>query len=161
MIDLTAILQAVIGVIAVLITVYVIPWLRSKLTAEQQAELAEWVSIAVAAAEQLYSGSGRGDEKKAYVRSFLEAKGYTVDTGSLTDSIDALIEAAVYALNSGQLLVGESVLDSVDEAGGTATNLSGYTVSELKAMAKEAGLTGYSNMTKAELIALLAGGASA
>lgn len=100
MIDLTPILQAVIGVIAVVITVYFIPWLKKKLSVEQQAELAEWVSIAVTAAEQLYTGSGRGAEKKAYVLAFLEAKGYAVDTGSLTDSIDALIEAAVYELKA-------------------------------------------------------------
>ena len=95
------ILQAVISVIAVVITAYVVPWLKRKLTAEQQAELAEWVSIAVAAAEQLYTGTGRGGEKKAYVLSFLEAKGYTIDVDSMTDAIDALIEAAVYALKAG------------------------------------------------------------
>lgn len=101
MMDLTSILQAVIGVVAVLITVYVIPWLKRKLTAEQQAELAGWVSIAVAAAEQLYNGQGRGAEKKEYVMSFLRSKGYTVDVGAMADAIDALIEAAVYELKSG------------------------------------------------------------
>jgi len=100
MIDLTPILQAIIGVVAVLITVYIIPWLKKKLSAEQQDELAAWVSIAVTAAEQIYTGSGRGEEKKAYVISFLESKGYSADADSLTDTVDALIEAVVYELKA-------------------------------------------------------------
>lgn len=101
MIDLTSILEAVIAVVAALITAFVIPWIRSKMTASQQEELAKWVTIAVTAAEQLYAGQGRGEEKKAYVLAFLETKGYSVDTNNVMDSIDALIEAVVYELNAG------------------------------------------------------------
>lgn len=55
------------------------------------------MSIAVSAAEQIYVGSGRGEEKKAYVLEFLNSKGFTVDM----DSLDKLIESAVYALKGG------------------------------------------------------------
>ena len=53
-----------------------------------------WVTVAVEAAEQLYVGSGRGAEKKAYVVQFLQEKGFTLDP----DSLDKLIEAAVFNL---------------------------------------------------------------
>ena len=40
---------------------------RSKTTAQQRSELVAWAKIGVAAAEQIYVGQGRGDEKKQYV----------------------------------------------------------------------------------------------
>ena len=46
------------------------------------------------AAEQLYTGSGRGAEKKAYVVEFLNSKGFKIDA----ETLDKLIEAAVFNL---------------------------------------------------------------
>jgi len=100
MIDLTPILQAVVGLIAALVTAFLIPFIKSKLSAAKQAELVSWVSIAVTAAEQLYAGPGRGEEKKEYVMEFLEGKGYTVDTDTVSDAVNALIEAVVYELKN-------------------------------------------------------------
>ena len=94
MIDLTALVQAVIALIAALISAFVIPWLKRKICAEKLAEVSTWVEIAVEAAEQLYEGSGRGAEKKEYVIQFLQQKGYTVDMAA----IENMIEAAVYNL---------------------------------------------------------------
>ena len=95
MYDITPIVEAVAALIAVVITAVVIPYIKSKTTAQQQAEIKEWVKIAVAAAEQLYKGSGRGEEKKQYVIEWLNEHNITVDM----DKIDALVEAAVYQLN--------------------------------------------------------------
>lgn len=69
---------------------------------QQQAEINAWVKIAVTAAEQIYRGSGRGEEKKAYVLNWLAEHGITLDE----ERIDALIEAAVYELNHGVLKEG-------------------------------------------------------
>ena len=63
----TSIANAVIALIAAIITAFVIPWIRSKTTAAQFEKIKMWVTVAVEAAEQLYTGSGRGAEKKAYV----------------------------------------------------------------------------------------------
>lgn len=54
------------------------------------------MKIAVTAAEQIYTGSGRGEEKKAYVLNWLQEHGITVDA----EKLDALIEAAVYDLTN-------------------------------------------------------------
>ena len=93
-IDLTSIANAVIALIAAIITAFVIPWIRSKTNAAQFEKIKMWVTVAVEAAEQLYVGSGRGAEKKAYVVQFLQEKGFTIDP----DSLDKLIEAAVFNL---------------------------------------------------------------
>ena len=97
MYDLTPIIEAVAALIGVVITCILGPFIRSKTTAEQQKEINAWVKIAVSAAEQIFKGSGRGEEKKQYVIAWLKERGFTVDENEL----DALIEAAVYELNQG------------------------------------------------------------
>ena len=97
MFDITPIIEAVAALIGVIITCVLIPSIKSKTTTEQQKEINAWVKIAVSAAEQLFTGSGRGEEKKAYVIAWLKERGITVDEAEL----DALIEAAVYELEQG------------------------------------------------------------
>lgn len=101
--DITIIIEAVFALIAAVITAIVIPYIKSRTTAQQQAQINTWVRIAVSAAEQIYVGSGRGEEKKAYVINWLREHGVTVDESKL----DAMIEAAVYDLKSGFIAVGE------------------------------------------------------
>lgn len=90
----TSIANAAIALIAAIITAFVIPWIRSKTTAAQFEKIKMWVTVAVEAAEQLYTGSGRGAEKKAYVVEFLNSKGFKIDA----ETLDKLIEAAVFNL---------------------------------------------------------------
>lgn len=99
MTNITIIIEAAFALIAAVITAIVIPYIKSKTTAQQQAEINAWVKIAVSAAEQIYNGSGRGEEKKAYVLNWLAEHGITLDEAR----IDALIEAAVYELKRGVL----------------------------------------------------------
>ena len=53
-----------------------------------------WVNVAVEAAEMIYTGTGRGEEKKQYVLDFLNSKGFTLNTAE----IENLIEPAVLQL---------------------------------------------------------------
>ena len=85
MIDITPIVNAVIALLAAGVSVFLIPWIKSKTTDAQRKELLEWVKIGVAAAEQLYE--------------FLASMGFTVDE----EAINAAIEAAVNQLNGGNL----------------------------------------------------------
>ena len=85
-IDLTDIIQAVIALLAALVTYKLVPWIRNRTTAEQQALLSATVRTLVYAAEQLY-GAGKGAEKLDYVIAELEKRGFTADR--------AEIEAAV------------------------------------------------------------------
>ena len=82
MIDLTPILQAVLALLAALITYKLIPWIKAKTTQEQQNLLLSITSVLVFAAEQLY-GAGRGEEKLDYVVRELEARGFTADRAAI------------------------------------------------------------------------------
>ena len=95
-IDYTELLQAVIALLATLITTFLIPFIKKKLTAEKTEELKKWVGIAVKAAEQLY-GSKTGQQKKEYVLKFLLEKGVVFDASEVA----AMIEAEVYKLTQG------------------------------------------------------------
>ena len=98
MIDITPIVEALIGLLSAIIVCVVIPYIKGKTNAQQQAEIAQWINIAVAAAEQIYKGSGRGAEKKQYVLDWLNANGMKCDDAA----VEALIEAAVFDLNGGK-----------------------------------------------------------
>lgn len=95
MTDITPVINAVIALVAAVITAFVIPWVKSKTTAAQREEINSWVKIAVTAAEQIYSGVGKGKEKKAYVLKFLEEKNLKIDE----KSVDMMIESAVKNMN--------------------------------------------------------------
>ncbi len=97
--DITTIITAVIALIGAAVSTFLIPWLRARIGAENVALLAEWAGIAVAAAEQIYAGPGRGEEKKKFALDFLAARGIKVDP----DAIDAAIEAAVSGVRRGSV----------------------------------------------------------
>lgn len=86
-INLTPIIEAIIGLLAALITYRLIPWIKARTTVSQQEQLETAVRIAVFAAEQIY-GAGRGSEKLDYAIEYLHDKGFDVDRQQ--------IEAAVY-----------------------------------------------------------------
>lgn len=91
--DITGIIEIVIALLSALVTTFLIPYIKKKMSAEKFSELQRWVGIAVEAAEQIY-GSKTGNQKKEYVVNFLLSKGIVFDT----DSVNALIEAEVHKL---------------------------------------------------------------
>ena len=92
-IDLTQIILAIITLIGALITRYVIPWIKNKLSDKQYNDLKTLIRVGVFAAEQLFT-SDKWKEKKQYVVDLLKENGYDVDVAS----VDALIEATVREL---------------------------------------------------------------
>ena len=96
MIDLTPIISAALTLIMAVITTFLIPYLKTKIDANKFDKIKSWVTVAVEAAEMIYVGTGRGEEKKAYVVQYLNSKGYTLDA----DSINNLIESAVLELKN-------------------------------------------------------------
>lgn len=92
--DYTLLFEGVLTILFALITMYVIPWIKTKVSAEELTEIIKWVKIAVQAAEMIYKESGMGEAKKAYVKTFLEDKGIKYDERQ----IDSMIESAVLEL---------------------------------------------------------------
>ena len=92
--DYTKIIEAIITLLVAVITIFVIPYIKSRLSADELAEILKWVKIAVEAAEMIYKESGMGKEKKKFVETFLTEHGIKVDI----EQLDALIESAVLEL---------------------------------------------------------------
>lgn len=84
--------NAALALIGAGVSVFLIPWLKKQTTEAQRKELTAWVKIGVAAAEQLYVGQGRGEEKKQYVLDFLKQKGFKVDEESVVNAIEAIVK---------------------------------------------------------------------
>jgi F0F1-type ATP synthase membrane subunit a len=95
----TPIINAVIALVGAVITVVLIPYIKTKISSEKLKRIATVIEYAVKAAEQLYKGQGKmGDLKKAHVLSYLVEKGYIKDIVNISTEIDNLIERSVYEL---------------------------------------------------------------
>lgn len=92
------ILKIVVSVCAALITVYVIPYIKTLKEDKRYASLVAMVEVAVKAAEQTFKQSGQGAAKKEevmiFVRDWMERQGIAIELNQL----DQLIEAAVYQM---------------------------------------------------------------
>ena len=89
-IDLTPILQAVISLLAVIITYRLVPWLKSKLDKQQMENLYIAAKTAVFAAEQL-ANTGVVQDKLRYVMARLAEQGYDVDEETIRDAIESAV----------------------------------------------------------------------
>lgn len=94
MTNITPIIEAILMLCAAVITVFVIPNLKGRLSVTNLENMRAWAKIAVAAAEQLYNVVD-GDKKKEYVVEFLKSKGFGVDM----DALDKVVEAEVLKLH--------------------------------------------------------------
>lgn len=90
MTDITPIIQSLITLMVALVTVFVVPWVKKKIGAENMDEFLSWVDIGVAAAEQLFS-SDEAFAKKQYVLNFLTEKGYSVNEIDVNNAIEAAV----------------------------------------------------------------------
>lgn len=99
--DLTPILTALIALIGAIITYYIIPLLKGKISADKWQEIVKWVMIAVKAAEQMKAAGLIVVPKKDFVTAFLKDQGITITD----EELDALIEAAVFEINKAKNLL--------------------------------------------------------
>lgn len=91
-------IELIIAILSAVLTIVVVPWIREKTDAERRTALLNFVTIAVQAAEQMYTGSGQGTEKKRYVRDWLKKQGVDFEDADVWDQVDAMIESAVLEL---------------------------------------------------------------
>lgn len=91
------ILKVVVSICAALVTVYLIPYLKTLQQDRRYASLLDMVEIAVRAAEQSLkaeTGEFKKSEVLAYVCHWLENNGIKIDM----EQLDKLIECAVYQM---------------------------------------------------------------
>lgn len=95
------ILSLVLTIIGLVITYFVVPWLKTKISNQKLTTIEMWVNIAVAAAEQMKAAGLITGDKKTEVIKFIRNKGITITDQEL----DALIEAAVFEINKAKNLL--------------------------------------------------------
>jgi hypothetical protein len=88
--DITKLFLAILSLLAAVITTFVVPWIKSHTTLNQQTSAEKILDTLVHAAEQLYK-DGAGDKKLQAVKDWLAAKNITID--------ETAIEAAVLRLH--------------------------------------------------------------
>lgn len=93
--NVTDLINIAFAVVAVILTRYLVPFLKNKLEESGKTSLIELIEQLVEAAEQVFTGVKQGDEKKQYVVNSLLDKGVVV-----TSEVDSQIEAAVYRMNN-------------------------------------------------------------
>lgn len=91
---LNDVIYVVMALAVVVVTRYLVPYLKARLTAANQEGLIQLIENLVQAAEQLFTAEKSGEQKKEYVVNVLSEKGVLI-----TESVNAMIESAVYSLD--------------------------------------------------------------
>ena len=92
-------LKLTIMIVAMLLTRYVVPWLKAKTQNETMHTLIDWAIQAVLAAEQAHKAES-GPERKAIVTRFLKQILEQKNLALSDEEIDVMIEAAVKQMNA-------------------------------------------------------------
>lgn len=94
------VLKVVVSIAVSLITIYVIPAIKSYVKTKENDAITNAVMKAVKAAEQTIKGSGKGNVKKGqvieWIHDWLEQNKIFITE----EQLEQLIEAAVYGLNN-------------------------------------------------------------
>ena len=110
MIDITPVVNAAIMLVAILLTTFLIPWIKANLTVKQTESLLKWAEIAAAAAQQLYWDMD-GETRKQHALELLAEKGFDVNSAEVQNAL----EAAVLKLHSA--LDDKGKLDTPQDSG--------------------------------------------
>lgn len=93
------VLMGVVIICVIIITKYLVPYIKRLIHESQYAELLDIIEQSVDALEQTIKESGMGKVKKAdvvkFVTNWLNTNNFTISE----EQLDKLIEAAVYTMN--------------------------------------------------------------
>lgn len=104
-----SIAEVIVIVIGLVITRYLVPYLKERYGAERIKNVYDLIVKAVQAAEMLFPDSGSGAEKKQYVIDYIAQKGIVISEADL----DIFIESAVKILNIIKAEVSPEVIPTV------------------------------------------------
>lgn len=85
----------VIPVLGTILTSFIIPYFKEQIGNEKLNKYQEWANMAVKAAEMLFTESGMGTEKKAYVVKFLTEQFNKNKIVITEQQLEILIESCV------------------------------------------------------------------
>ena len=93
--DVTEIIEAILTIVAVLVSAFLIPFLKKKIDANTLNKILDYIRIFVTAAEQIFDRAD-GEAKKQYVINQLNNIGINFDEAV----VDAAIESMVLDIHS-------------------------------------------------------------
>ncbi len=103
-IDITEMAAAVIGLMSAIITSVIVPLIKAKTSANQQAVLAALAHTAVLSAQQIY-GSADGQLKKEYADNYvsrlMKRHGLTIDAGEISAAVEAALKEVKASASEG------------------------------------------------------------
>ena len=88
-------IELIVLVVGVLVTRYLVPYLKERYGAERVANIYDMVEFAVKAAAKMFPESGMGGVRKEYVINYIRSKGVKITT----EDLDVFIESAVKVLD--------------------------------------------------------------
>ena len=105
MTDITPIIEIVITLLGTIVTIVVVPWLKTKIDSNQWNNLNEYAVVFVKTAEMIYRGTNLGKDKKKWVIEKLTAIAEEHHLKFSADAIEAAIENAVKNMNDSKIEV--------------------------------------------------------
>lgn len=93
------IILLLIPIIGAVITSFIIPYLKAKVSSTQMEEIIKWVTKAVEAAEVLFDAPKSGNEKREYVINFIDRMFNSKKEVITKDQIRILLESAWKEMN--------------------------------------------------------------
>jgi len=93
----TELTRAIISVILVLVSAYVIPWLKNKIGEDKYLAIVEFAEIVVRSAEKIYTQE-EWAQKKAYAVNMVSRKAEELGFEINEKEINAIVEGAVQAV---------------------------------------------------------------
>lgn len=94
---ITELTKAIISVVLILISAYVIPWLKNKVGEDKYATVIEFAEIVVRSAEKIYTPE-EWARKKEYAVEMVALKAKELGLELTVEEINAIIEGAVQAV---------------------------------------------------------------
>lgn len=92
--NLFKVIMALIPVFGAVITGFIVPYIKEKISTTQMEEIIKWVTKAVQAAEVLFDAPKSGEEKREYVINFIDKMFNSKREVITKDQIRILLEAS-------------------------------------------------------------------
>lgn len=94
---ITEVTKAVITVVLVILSAYVVPWVKSRIGEDKYETILDFAEIVVRSAEKMFTPEEYA-QKKAYAVNMLENKARELNIAINAKEINAIIEGAVQAV---------------------------------------------------------------
>ena len=97
---LNILIKAIVTAISIILTTFVVPWLKSKIDDDKLVKLENYCSLAIRCAEQIYT-TEEYQQKKAYVLDYISNKAEEIGIDATAEDLENIIEGLVNEIKKG------------------------------------------------------------